>query len=320
LPDVPTVATDRHVPAAFPPTPDLSAPDHQVLYPDAMIKLAPPADDMEPALGKMKEMAVVEGGIARLPLNSLDHLVGDQVPAQRTRSRSQQLLGIPCAVDPVASARGKSASPRPKPPKRSHTAHPSHSFRSSTPSGPDVRIRLQSNVSGLPRSKFSPLGPNSASSSMHRSYTSESVTPRFLSVPIEHSASDFGPSDGVEAKIAFLGDPSVGKTSMIMRYIKKRYIADPSATIQGTLYISKIIANGVKVKLQIWDTAGQERFGNMTALYYRHSHVCVLVYDVSNRQTFLDLKEVLDELKDRVPDAAIYIVGHKSDREANRAV
>lgn len=320
LPDVPAVATDRHVPAAFPPTPDLSSPDHQVLYPDAMIKLAPPADDVEPALEKMKEMAVVEDGIARLPLNSLDHLVGDQVPTHRTRSKSQQLLGVPSAVDPVAAARGKSASPRPKPPKRSHTANPSHSFRSSTPPGPDVRIRLHSNVSGLPRSKFSPLGPNSTSSSMHRSYTSESVTPRYLSAPIEHSASDFGPADGVEAKIVFLGDVDTGKTSLILRYIKKRFIADPTATLQGQLYISKIIAHGVKVKLQIWDTAGQEKFGPMTALYYRKSHVCVLVYDISNRQSFFDLKDMLNELLDRVPDAAMYIVGHMSDKEANRAV
>jgi hypothetical protein len=127
LPDVAPVSVDRHVPAAFPPTPDLSPPNHRVLFPDAMIKLAPPADDMEDeALDKKGTDVSGEEGV-RLPLVSLDHLVDDQVPSVRQRSKSQQLLGQPVS-DPIE--RGKSASPRPKGPRRSHTAVPSISSRS----------------------------------------------------------------------------------------------------------------------------------------------------------------------------------------------
>jgi len=303
LPDVPTVATDRHVPLAFPPTPDLSTSDNQVLFPDAMIKLAPPADE-----------GIVEGvkeTVARVPLEPLDHLVGDQVP--RIRSKSQQLLGA-TTVDPIA--RGKSASPRPKPPRRSHTAVPSHSFRSTTPQGLDVRVRMHSHVSGLPRSKLSSFHPDS----MHRSYPSESSS-RHLAVPSDHGASDFGPSDDVEAKLVLLGAPDTGKTSLILRYTKKRFIANSNATVGQTLYVGKSTHHGTKVKLQIWDTAGQEKFQGLGPLYYRGAHVCLLLYDISNRQTFFDLKEILAQLKETMKDDIIvYVVGHKSDRDAKRAV
>jgi Ras-related protein Rab-21 len=73
--------------------------------------------------------------------------------------------------------------------------------------------------------------------------------------------------------------------------------------------------------LQIWDTAGQERFSNLSSLYYRGSHVCLLLYDISNRASFMALKTVLVEVKENVgEDIIVYVVGHKSDREAKRAV
>jgi small GTP-binding protein len=157
---------------------------------------------------------------------------------------------------------------------------------------------------------------------MRRSNTAESSSPsRFLTVPADHGPSDFGPSDGIEAKVVLLGSPGTGKTSLIWRYTKKRFVADPTATVQGQLYTGKSIQKGVKVKLQIWDTAGQERFKSMAPLYYRGAHVCILLYDISDRESFHELKEWLDELKYQVPeDTAIYIVGSKLDREAKRAV
>jgi small GTP-binding protein len=319
LPDVPTVATDRHVPAVFPPTPDLSTPSNKVLFPDAMIKLAPPADDGQPDIdkGREKEVKVKETvEVARVPLNSLDHLVGDQVPT-RSRSKSQQLLGGASVVDPVGS-RGKSVSPRPKPPKRSHTAVPSHSYRSSAPQGLDVRVRMHSHVSGLPRSKLSSLNPDSGS--MHRTYPSEQSS-RHLAVPSDHGVSDFGPSDDVQAKVVLLGAPDTGKTTFILRYTRKRFITDPNVTLNSTLHTGKSTHKGIKVKLQIWDTAGQEKFHGLSPLYFRGAHVCILLYDISSRSSFMELKKVLADLKEKVPDTVmIYVVGHKSDQEATRAV
>jgi small GTP-binding protein len=253
----------------------------------------------------------------RLPLVSLDHLVDDQVPSVRQRSKSQQLLGQPVS-DPIE--RGKSASPRPKGPRRSHTAVPSISSRSAAPQGLDVRVRMHSHVSGLPRSNLSRT-PTSAS--MHRSPTDEMASPsRFLTVSADQTASDFGPSDGIEGKVVLLGSPGTGKTSLILRYTKKRFIDNhAAATVQGQLYTGKSIQKGVKVKLQIWDTAGQERFRSMAPLYYRGAHVCILLYDISDRESFHDVKEWLEELKNNVPDdTVIYVVGSKADRTARRAV
>lgn len=75
------------------------------------------------------------------------------------------------------------------------------------------------------------------------------------------------------------------------------------------------------MKLQIWDTAGQERFRSMAPIYYRGAHVCVLVYDISDRQSFEDVRSWLEELGRTVPkETMIYVVGAKIDLERKRAV
>lgn len=133
---------------------------------------------------------------------------------------------------------------------------------------------------------------------------------------------DFGGPDGLEAKLVLLGSQGVGKTSLILRLTTNSYSAIPApASLDGSLYKRKLVHNGVPIKLQIWDTAGQERFRSMAPIYYRGAHVCILVYDISDRDSFNDVRSWLDELNGKASkDMIIYVVGAKVDLDAQRAV
>lgn len=78
----------------------------------------------------------------------------------------------------------------------------------------------------------------------------------------------------------------------------------------------------VKIKLQIWDTAGQERFRSITYSYYRNTVGCLIVYDITNRESFLNVKDWLSEAKQCVEesDVVFMLVGHKIDKESRRVV
>lgn len=77
---------------------------------------------------------------------------------------------------------------------------------------------------------------------------------------------------------------------------------------------------GKKVKLSIWDTAGQERFRTITSSYYRGAQGIILVYDVSNRETFDALPRWFSELETYVSDSVVRIVvGNKVDKVCQRA-
>lgn len=131
-----------------------------------------------------------------------------------------------------------------------------------------------------------------------------------------------GGPDGLEAKVVLLGSQGVGKTSLILRYTTRLFSPTPAAaTIGSSLHTRKLVHDGVRVKLQIWDTAGQERFRSMAPIYYRGAHVCVLVYDVSDRSSFEDVRSWLEELVRTVPkETVIYVVGSKVDLESQRVI
>ncbi|WOO80531.1 Ras-like GTP-binding protein RYL2 [Vanrija pseudolonga] len=133
---------------------------------------------------------------------------------------------------------------------------------------------------------------------------------------------DYGGPDGLEAKVVLLGSQGVGKTSLILRLTTGSFSAIPApASLDGSLYKRKLVHNGVPVKLQIWDTAGQERFRSMAPIYYRGAHVCILVYDITDRKSFQDVRSWLEELGGKASkDMLIYVVGAKIDLERQRAV
>ncbi|ONK65311.1 uncharacterized protein A4U43_C07F35820 [Asparagus officinalis] len=122
-------------------------------------------------------------------------------------------------------------------------------------------------------------------------------------------------------KLVFLGDQSVGKTSIITRFMYDKFDTTYQATI-GIDFLSKTMyLEDRTVRLQLWDTAGQERFRSLIPSYIRDSSVAVIVYDVANRQSFLNTSKWIEEVRtERGGDVIIVLVGNKTDLVEKRQV
>lgn len=122
-------------------------------------------------------------------------------------------------------------------------------------------------------------------------------------------------------KLVFLGDQSVGKTSIITRFMYDKFDVNYQPTI-GIDFLSKTMyLEDRTVRLQLWDTAGQERFRSLIPSYIRDSSVAVIVYDVSNRQSFLNTARWVEEVRtERGKDVVIVLVGNKTDLVDKRQV
>merc|ERR1712187_236047 len=117
-----------------------------------------------------------------------------------------------------------------------------------------------------------------------------------------------------KSTVVFLGKQSVGKTSLITRFMYDSFDNTYQATI-GIDFLSKTMyLEDRTVRLQLWDTAGQERFRSLIPSYIRDSSVAVIVYDVANRLSFRNCQTWIDEVrKEREQDVLIMLVGNKSD-------
>eukprot|EP00879_Flechtneria_rotunda_P002201 GHRR01002387.1.p1 GENE.GHRR01002387.1~~GHRR01002387.1.p1 ORF type:complete len:212 (+),score=52.68 GHRR01002387.1:292-927(+) len=122
-------------------------------------------------------------------------------------------------------------------------------------------------------------------------------------------------------KLVFLGDQSVGKTSIITRFMYDKFDNTYQATI-GIDFLSKTMyLEDRTVRLQLWDTAGQERFRSLIPSYIRDSSVAVVVYDVTSRQSFLNTVRWIQEVRtERGNDVIIFLVGNKTDLVDKRQV
>ena len=125
-------------------------------------------------------------------------------------------------------------------------------------------------------------------------------------------------------KIIIIGDPSTGKTSLLMRIGDGKIVSETEPTV-GVDMRNKTFLYGeenLRVKLQIWDTAGQERFRTLTTSYYRGTHCCILVFDITQPESFYHLYHWIDQYNGHCefPLKNIIIVGTKHDLEAERMV
>ena len=123
-------------------------------------------------------------------------------------------------------------------------------------------------------------------------------------------------------KVLLLGDSTVGKTCILLKYTDKVFQDIHMMTI-GLDYRLKAmkLKNGKDVKLQIWDTAGQDRFRSITKNFYRGSHGIILIYDVTSLKTFENIKSWVTQIHEEISDkVVIYLVGNKVDKEEERKV
>jgi Ras-related protein Rab-1A len=122
-------------------------------------------------------------------------------------------------------------------------------------------------------------------------------------------------------KVLLIGDSSVGKTSVLLRYVDDTFNPEFQTTIGVDFKISTFQLNGKVIKLQLWDTAGQDRFKNIVASYYRGAHGIILAFDITNATSFQNVSRWFDEaqnyLQKSVPKL---LIGNKADLSSQRAV
>ena len=118
-------------------------------------------------------------------------------------------------------------------------------------------------------------------------------------------------------KVVLLGDSGVGKTCIISRYISGTF-DENSATTNGASYCSKNVNYeklGKNLLLDIWDTAGQEKYKALTKFFYKDAAVCILVYDITRKETFDNLKNFwYSQLKENSgSNVVLGVAGNKCD-------
>ena len=117
-------------------------------------------------------------------------------------------------------------------------------------------------------------------------------------------------------KIVLLGESGVGKTCIISRYVNGTY-DDKSESTNGASYASKTIEiQGKNLRFDIWDTAGQEKYRSLTKFFYKDATIAILVYDITRKQSFEELKNYwYDQLKTcGEKNVVIGIAGNKCDK------
>jgi Ras-related protein Rab-1A len=116
-------------------------------------------------------------------------------------------------------------------------------------------------------------------------------------------------------KIVIVGDSSVGKTALINRYCDGVFETENMTTIGFDLKFKTLQSeNGKIVKLQIWDTAGQEKFKSIVLNYYRGAHCILLVFDVTNEESFYSIEKWINDSKKMVTDnVMMFLIGTKID-------
>ena len=117
-------------------------------------------------------------------------------------------------------------------------------------------------------------------------------------------------------KIVTIGNSSVGKTCMIKRFVDDIFNSKDFISTVGIDFSTKMIEiKDAKIKLQIWDTAGQERFRAITSTYYRIANGIIVVYDITNRESFDQVNYWLDEIHLHRENVSIpkVLVGNKKD-------
>lgn len=121
-------------------------------------------------------------------------------------------------------------------------------------------------------------------------------------------------------KVVFVGDSGVGKTSIIHHFIHGTFLDKYKTTIGIDFKSKTLYLSDSTIRLQIWDSAGQERFRSLIPSYIRDCQVCIVVYDITNRASFLNVPQWVDDVRGLREDVLLMLVGNKTDAADRRKV
>ena len=122
-------------------------------------------------------------------------------------------------------------------------------------------------------------------------------------------------------KVLLLGNSNVGKSSLFLRFVDDIWNDTFVPTIGVDFKIQTFDIDEKRIKMQIWDTAGQERFKNIIASYYRGAHGILLIYDVTDKDSFKNLSNWLIEIeKNSSKNVLKVLIGNKTDLEEKRVI
>jgi len=122
-------------------------------------------------------------------------------------------------------------------------------------------------------------------------------------------------------KLVLLGESSVGKSSLVLRFVKGQFLDFQESTIGAAFLTQTVCLNDTTVKFEIWDTAGQERYHSLAPMYYRGAQAAIVVFDITSSESFEKAKSWVSELQRQgSPNIVIALAGNKCDLANKRAV
>ncbi|KAK0422561.1 hypothetical protein QR680_007638 [Steinernema hermaphroditum] len=130
-----------------------------------------------------------------------------------------------------------------------------------------------------------------------------------------------GANKTCQFKLVLLGESAVGKSSLVLRFVKGQFHEYQESTIGAAFLTQTICLDDTTVKFEIWDTAGQERYHSLAPMYYRGAQAAIVVYDITNQESFAKAKNWVKELQRQAsPNIVIALSGNKADLAAKRVV
>lgn len=232
----------------------------------------------------------------------------DSPPTTAPRNRRQRSLSPRrSSGPPVPLPRSRITSPEPKPRPRRHLSRQDVTV-TAPPDDLDAHLEEPPVVedcrrTSSPQTRIAVAGCSPEVVQRAASFTS-------CTGPPEHTF-----------KVVFVGDAAVGKSSFIMRISRGIFMPQLTSTLGVDFQTKNIHIDGTNVSLQLWDTAGQERFRCITQSYFRKADGVMLMYDCTNEQSFLNVRQWMSDLEEAASRGIpIILVSNKTDlREYARA-
>jgi small GTP-binding protein len=126
------------------------------------------------------------------------------------------------------------------------------------------------------------------------------------------SAAGTGVSKICQFKVVLLGESAVGKSSLVLRFVKREFHEFQESTIGAAFLTQTVQIDDTTVKFEIWDTAGQERYHSLAPMYYRGAQAALIVYDITSKDSFHKAQNWIRELQRQAnANIVIALVGNK---------